>query len=635
MSPISRLRVAFFALFLVSTGAFAAPKPYVNDDLASSSTRLEQKLADDSADLRAHNTTMDLRQQAVALGQQGDAAQTLPILGAIAASAPDSVADWLMFARASLGAAAAKGDNADALKDQALAAAFTAYRHARVKTEEAASLALIGDIFAAREAWRDALNAYRASLDAFALPPVQKTYDDLREKYGFRVLDYRIDNESANPRVCFQFSEDLARGRGDFSPFVTLDGRSDAAVSNEERQICVEGLKHGEHYDIALRQGLPSAVGENLLRNQDYQVYVRDRSPQAHFTGRNYVLPRVGPEGVPIVSVNTSRVKVKIFRVGDRNLLPTIRSEDFLAQLSAMRLKQFGDSDGQKIWSGTLDVKSEINQDVVTDFPVLEALRQPQPGVYVMSASAVDDLAANGDDDEDYSLRATQWFVVSDLGLTAFSARDGVTALVRSLATAEPKAGVEARLIAKNNELLAKAVTDAKGEVHFAPGLSRGEGGLSARPHRRQRWQGRLQFPRPPAERLRPHRPWRGGARPARSARRFRLCRARRLSLGRDRASGRADARRQWTRRRRAADPGRQASRRGGIFTRALGGSGTGRTDARCGPARRRRLGRLDGPGFCRPQKPGDRRSRLPGRGLRSRAHGHGPDPEGERRASG
>ncbi len=219
MKPISRLCAVLFAFFLASSSVFAAPKPYVNDDLASSATRLEQKLADDSAELRAHNTTMDLRQQAVALGQQGDAAKTLPILGAIVATSPDGVADWLMFARASLAAAAAKGDNSDALKDQALAAAFAAYRHARVKTEEAASLALIGEIYAGRESWRDALNAFRASLDAFALPPVQKTYDDLREKYGFRVLDYRIDNELASPRVCIQFSEDLARGQQRFLAF--------------------------------------------------------------------------------------------------------------------------------------------------------------------------------------------------------------------------------------------------------------------------------------------------------------------------------------------------------------------------------------------------------------------------------
>ena len=309
MSLLSRLRSAFFALVLFPACAWAADKPYVNDDLASSATRLEQKLAEDSADLRAHTPLAELRKQAAAAGQKGDIAKTLPILGAIVAAAPQSAPDWISFARASLAASMNKGDDAEQLKDQAQAAAFAAYRHARAKTEEATALALTGEIFAARELWRDALNAYRASLDAGAIPAVQKTYAELREKYGFRVLDYKVDNELLSPRICFQFSEDLARGQSDFSPFVSLDGRSDAAISSEERQVCVEGLKHGEHYSIVLRQGLPSAVGENLLRTQDYDIYVRDRSPQARFTGRNYVLPRVGPEGVPVVSVNTSKVE--------------------------------------------------------------------------------------------------------------------------------------------------------------------------------------------------------------------------------------------------------------------------------------------------------------------------------------
>ena len=475
MRLFSRLRLAIFALTFSFSGAFATAAPYANDDLASSSVRLEQKLATDSAELRAKKPLADLRKQANALGLKGDISQTMPLLAAIVAAAPDNTSDWLLFARASFIASQQKTDDADSLKDQALAAAYLAYRHAHAKAEAATALAFIGEVFAERAAWRDSLNAYRASLDAAAAPNVQKTYDDLREKYGFRVLDYKIDNESLSPRACFNFSEDLLRSRTDFSPFVTLAGQSNAAISSEERQICVEGLKHGERYSIALRQGLPSNVGEQLLHNLDYDIYVRDRSPQARFTGRNYVLPRIGPEGAPVVSVNTSRVKVDIFRVGDRNLLPTIRSEDFLSQLSAYRLRQFGESDGAKVWSGTLDVKSELNKDVVTDFPVLEALGNPQPGVYVMSASAADDLSAG--DDDSYGVKATQWFVVSDLGLTALTGQDGVTVLARSLASAEPKAGVEVRLIARNNELLAVEKTDSAGLVRFAPGLSRGAGG--------------------------------------------------------------------------------------------------------------------------------------------------------------
>ncbi len=49
-----------------------------------------------------------------------------------------------------------------------------------------------------------------------------------------------------------------------------------------------------------------------------------------------------------------------------------------------------------------------------------------------------------------------------------------MTILVRSLATAAPKDGVEVRLIAKNNEVLAVEKTDAAGLIRFAPGFSRG-----------------------------------------------------------------------------------------------------------------------------------------------------------------
>src|SRR5208337_5601674 len=130
-------------------------------------------------------------------------------------------------------------------------------------------------------------------------------------------------NESSNPRVCFNFSEELAR-KTDFSPYVAVSGASNAAVSSEDQQICVEGLKHGERYAIVLREGLPSAVGESLLKPADYEIYVRDRSPQAHFAGKAYVLPRQGQQGAPLVTVNTPKVAIDVYRIGDRNLIATV-----------------------------------------------------------------------------------------------------------------------------------------------------------------------------------------------------------------------------------------------------------------------------------------------------------------------
>ena len=96
-----------------------------------------------------------------------------------------------------------------------------------------------------------------------------------------------------------------------------------------------------------------------------------------------------------------------------------------------------------------------------------------QPGVYVMTASA------KGPGSDDDGSLATQWFIVSDMGLTAFSGNDGIHVFVNSLASTEAVGKAEVRLVARNNEILATRKTDEAGHVLFEAGLARGEGGLS------------------------------------------------------------------------------------------------------------------------------------------------------------
>jgi uncharacterized protein YfaS (alpha-2-macroglobulin family) len=450
----------------------AAQKSFANEDLASDAVRLEEQVKKDGAAFSGRPLDQ-LRKSAQTAIAQGNTDYALQVLSGLIALNPKDPALWNAYARMKT----ASGSNYT-IQQAATTAAYLAYLRATSKPDEANALALLGDIYAKREAWRASLNAYRASLDLVEVAGVRDTYEKERETYGFRILDYKIDNESAAPRVCFQFSEPLARGRVDFAPFVTVGGMANAAISTEDQQLCVEGLKHGNHYAIALRQGLPSSVGESLLRSADYSVYVRDRSPQVHFTGKNYILPRIGQEGIPVVSVNTRKIGIDIIRIGDRSLLPTVRSNDFLGQLSSYRIKEFIENDGTKIWSGTLAVAGELNQDVTTAFPVIDALGKLGAGVYLMVAKPADEqAAADSNDEEGGGITATQWFVVSDLGLTSFNGADGVHAFVRSLASAKPLEGVSLRLVARNNEVLATRTSDKDGYVQFDAGLARGKGG--------------------------------------------------------------------------------------------------------------------------------------------------------------
>ncbi len=456
--------------------ASAAETRYENPDLASDAVRLEAEVGKLAAGFSGQ-TAAQLRGAAQAALVRHDNAAALAALAAVAGKAPKDPAAWLAYSRAAL-IYETLGDSS-VTKQIATTAAFLAYSHASTEADKATALAALAESFARRQLWRPALTAYRASLALVDAAPVRKVYDSLRESHGFRILGYKVDNESAAPRACFEFSEPLARGKGDFAPYVAISGSANGAISTEEQQLCVEGLRHGEHYAIVLRPALPAADGETLGKAADYEIYVRDRSPQVRFTGRNYVLPRTGQEGIPVVSVNTPRIDVEIVRIGDRNLLPTVRSEDFLGQLYPYRLRQYVEGEGTKIWSGVLDVAPELNKEVTTAFPVLEAVGKLEPGIYVMAASpSTGAPAAGGEDEESYDAKATQWFIVSDLGLTAFSGKDGIHIFVRSLASAKP-ATASLRLVARNNEILATKSADASGHVHFDPGLSRGTGGLA------------------------------------------------------------------------------------------------------------------------------------------------------------
>jgi uncharacterized protein YfaS (alpha-2-macroglobulin family) len=302
---------------------------------------------------------------------------------------------------------------------------------------------------------------------------VRQQYERIREDHGFRLLDYSVDADAASPRVCFQFSENLPGKRVDFSPFVTVEGQDNPAVSAQERQLCVEGLKHGERYGITLRAGIPSVVKETLSKSAEFNVYVRDRKPSVRFAGKAYVLPRSGQRGVPVISVNTTKVALEIYRIGDRNLISTVLGRDFQRTLDRYDINQLTEERGSQVWKGEMSVEQTLNADVTTAFPVNEAIGTLAPGVYVMVAQP-----AGAPSDDSDSL-ATQWFVVSDLGLSAFSGNDGVHVFVYSLESAQPKGAVDIRLLSRSNEVLASKRTSENGYVAFEAGLARGEGALA------------------------------------------------------------------------------------------------------------------------------------------------------------
>jgi len=469
---IGWIRAATICAMLVVglVSADAAEKAFRRDDLADSAVKLEAQIKSEAGPVA--KSAPALRTDADAAFKRSDLRSGLQILGQIAAVAPEDSANWLRLARVIFQITPKNETEQTFLVERASTAAYLAYQRAGTAGDEAEALAVLGRALSERKLWRPALDALRLSLELRETAEVRGSYEKLRDEHGFRLLDYTVDSDAASPRACFQFSEELAK-RTDFAPFVALAGSDQPALTSDDKQLCVDGLKHGERYNIHLRAGLPSSVHESLPKSAEFNIYVRDRKPFVRFTGRAYVLPRSGQRGIPVVSVNTAAVAINVFRIGDRNLISTVIDSDFQRSLSSYELESLGDERGVKVWSGELATATTLNQDVTTAFPVDQALGELQPGVYVMTA------APKGPGSDDDGQLATQWFILSDLGVTAYSGHDGIHVFVNSLASTEAVAKAEVRLLARNNEILATRKTDEAGHVLFEAGLARGEGGLS------------------------------------------------------------------------------------------------------------------------------------------------------------
>lgn len=384
----------------------------------------------------------------------------------------DAPETWADYARLLLLAGQPDGDAQRGYRERAYNAAINAYLRAETPALRHSILVTMGAALEGLDRGRDTVQALRL---AQALQPRDDTgvlLDAAIGKYGFRIADNEVQSDSARPRVCANFTEDLFRTGVDYASFVQVNEVGLTVEAVGSRQICVEGVLHGRRYTFTFREGLPAADGQVLVKSIPIAAYVRDRSPGVRFPGRAYMLPRLGGASIPVETVNTVKLDLTLFSVTDRNLLRAMQNAYFASPMQEYQEGAFTGEVGEKLWEGTTEVGQEVNRDVTTRLPMDGALNGLPAGIYALKAAVpgVDPYVVGA---------AWQWFVVSDLGLTTMSGVDGLHVFVRSLGTAAAKEGVTVELLNRANAVLGTAVTDALGYANFAPGLTRGTGGAA------------------------------------------------------------------------------------------------------------------------------------------------------------
>ncbi len=203
---------------------------------------------------------------------------------------------------------------------------------------------------------------------------------------GFAVWKSRVDTSGPEPKACIEMSRPLDPSKS-YADYVLLSpaGGSAPAVSVKDDELCVGGLGFTDRR-VTLLKGLPGKGDDMLAANADVDFTFGDKPPYVGFAGDGVILPRDESDGVGIETVNVQKLAIEVWRVPDRNLTRvSIETTDPVSE-GEYGAYNPARGEGQKVWSGTMPVKTEAGQRAVTVFPLGAVLKEMKPGGYVIVA---------------------------------------------------------------------------------------------------------------------------------------------------------------------------------------------------------------------------------------------------------
>lgn len=297
----------------------------------------------------------------------------------------------------------------------------------------------------------------------------------LRRAAGVAVARVTTDAEAEPARACIVFVSPLPAGSTGLADYVAVAPAAQTAVEVTDGALCVAGLPHGATSRITLRRGLPGAEGARLARDVALDVAMPDRAASVALESSAFILPRGQGASVTVSTVNLSRVALRLLRIGERGLAQQILQGRTARAISPWNAERLAAGEARSVWQGSMDIpRWEANRTARTRLDLGPMIAGQGPGAFVLVARPDD-----GTPFDPWDAQASQWIVVTDIGLTALRGRDGLTILARSLEGARPIAGLPLSLVARGNDVLAEATTDADGAARFAAPLLAGRGGAA------------------------------------------------------------------------------------------------------------------------------------------------------------
>ena len=274
-----------------------------------------------------------------------------------------------------------------------MASAYNAYLKSTDPVERGAALFLIGRDYDRHDKQKEALAAFEAGL-AFTQSAcgrrARRAAAPARRVPRHQGRGRRPKRNAA--RACLRFNEKIAtKGDLSYGSFVRSEPQLDGIVTARGDTLCLDGMKHGGNYNVEVLAGLPAATGETTAGDlHDARRRSRPQAVRSAFPAPATCCRKQGTAGLPVTTVNVDKVKLRLLRVNERNLVPSIDAERLTMSFSSYEVDEVINRTGSLVWEGEMAIAGERNRPVATAIPLKDMLREKGPGVYLVVAERTD-----------------------------------------------------------------------------------------------------------------------------------------------------------------------------------------------------------------------------------------------------
>ncbi|MGN0908573.1 MAG: hypothetical protein ACI4NA_03055, partial [Succinivibrio sp.] len=220
------------------------------------------------------------------------------------------------------------------------------------------------------------------------------------------------------------------------------------------RRVCFTGLHSGSRYTISVRKGLKYGSGAVLEHDLSASALIPD-ARSAVFLERGQVLSRtLSSRKILVSAVNSPDLDAYVYRIPASDLIASSALSMTEDSLPAYQVSGLLQSHAQLLGKAALKFPKERNERVTAQLDLDKAAGQAlSDGVYLVIAC--DPRSGfDGYDASPFFDSGRMWLsrivTLTDLGVSAYRAENGIAVAVRSLKGANPTAAANVTLLSKS-----------------------------------------------------------------------------------------------------------------------------------------------------------------------------------------